>query len=40
LGVYEDPANPGEAGSVDVRSGVEAENIDILVNFNEIEFNN
>jgi len=38
LGVYEDPSIPGQAGSVDVRSGDEAANIDIHVNFNEIDF--
>ncbi|MFX0141922.1 MAG: hypothetical protein ACFFDN_50260 [Candidatus Hodarchaeota archaeon] len=38
LGVYEDPNNQSEPGSVNVKEGEEVENIDIHVNFEDIEF--
>jgi hypothetical protein len=38
IGVYESPNYPGEPGTVDLSAGGEAENIDIHVDFNKIEF--
>ncbi len=40
LGVYEDPENPGTPGSVKVQSSDHAENIDIHVHFDQIQFPN
>lgn len=40
LGFYESPQNPGEPGRVEVNAGASVENIDIQVNFNNIEFPN
>ena len=38
LGYYESPSNSGQPGRVEVGSGEGAENIDIHVDFNKIEF--
>ncbi|MFZ5518278.1 MAG: hypothetical protein ACOY90_16710 [Candidatus Zhuqueibacterota bacterium] len=38
IGFYENANSPGEPGTVDMTFGGEAENIDIHVNFNAIEF--
>lgn len=38
IGFYESSANPGQPGTVDLTFGGEAENIDIHVNFDTIEF--
>ena len=38
IGFYENPSKPGETGTVEVSTGEEAENIDIHVDFNKIEF--
>jgi len=38
IGIYEDPNSSGQPGTVDMTFGGEAENIDIHVNFNAIEF--
>ena len=40
IGVYESTTNPGEPGTVDLSAGGEAQNIDIHVDFNKIEFPN
>lgn len=38
IGVYESPENPGNPGRVSVNAGEEKSNIDIHVNFNNIQF--
>ncbi|MBN1154954.1 hypothetical protein JXB12_08580 [candidate division KSB1 bacterium] len=38
LGVYENPSTPGQPGTIDVRSGEEADHVDIHVNFESIDF--
>lgn len=38
IGFYESPDNPGEPGTVDSNAGGEAQDIDIHVDFNKIEF--
>jgi len=38
IGFYQSPDNPGEPGTVDLRAGGEAKNIDINVDFSKIEF--
>ena len=40
LGVYEEPENPGMPGAVKVESDEHAENIDIHVHFDQIQFSN
>lgn len=38
IGFYEDQSKPGEPGTVEINMGQEVENIDIRVNFDNIEF--
>ena len=40
IGIYEDPANPGEPGTVEVNSGDDIGNININVDFEKIIFPN